>query len=358
MFISACHQLDGAGSNPRARYAKAMVGKKAVRVICGYHEGAPSAIDRDVAKKFIDYAKTGESVKSSWILANKYWNDKGYSTDDYCVLTHTGNVQYSRFPGFPGTTYDRPGLSSKSILRFTKANPEGVSQPKALSSRKRDIDKVPDYVLKAVPIEFSVENIEDMAVLREDNDIMLIGDEIGNEPISQTPEEALENCKEALDKTLSMNPMIEVDDVDITVSPIVMAEINMDGGEEEEETVVYDITIKNTYDGIEIEGDYFSGIVDGSSVSYLAGSWNEFEKVENEECRKSIDSTTAYSKVKKSLSNNLLKEDVLSSNKNGKMVFAYNESTGYYEPNWVFDAKDTSVRYMVNCFTGKVKTSK
>lgn len=358
-FLAACHQLDGAGSNPRARYAKAMVGDKAVRVICGYHEQAPASIDKDVADKFIDYAKTGESVKSSWILANKYWNDKGYSTDDYCVLTHSGNVQYSRFPGFPGATYTRPGSSSTSILRFTKANPNGTSQPKGSARNYKAASYcVPNYALKAVPIELDVENTEDMAVLREDGDVMLIGDEIGNKPLSQSSEDALESCKKAFDDVLVNFSDIDIDNADISVTPIVMAEVNFDGGEEIENTVAYDVTIKNTYDGVEILGDYLSGIVDDKSVSYLAGSWNEFEKVESDSYQSGMNYVDAYSKLKKGMTNGFVPKNTLSSVKNRKIVFSYNEKTGYYEPNWMFEAKGKSTKYVVNCFNGKVKTMK
>jgi len=73
----------------------------------------------------MEYAKTGESVKSSWIKANEYVaglnnNQKDALAANYAVLTHYGDVQYSRFPGFPGNTYGRPDSSSKKILRFRR----------------------------------------------------------------------------------------------------------------------------------------------------------------------------------------------------------------------------------------------
>lgn len=181
VFLAACRQLDGLGSNPRKRYANAMIGNKAVRVICGYHEQAPAAKDKDVADKFISYAKTGESVKSSWILANKYWQDKGYSTGVYCVLTHSGDVQYSRFPGFPGKTYTRPGTSSKTILRFSQANPNGITQARSLEMKNIE---VPNYVLKAKPIKLKVKKNNNMKVLRNNTELMLVGKEIGDGKIA------------------------------------------------------------------------------------------------------------------------------------------------------------------------------
>ena len=40
-FLAACYQLSG--DKNRGKYANAMIGDKAVRVICGYHEQAPGA---------------------------------------------------------------------------------------------------------------------------------------------------------------------------------------------------------------------------------------------------------------------------------------------------------------------------
>ena len=96
--MAACYQLSG--DKNRGKYANAMIGDKAVRVICGYHEQAPGAgpnKDGAVVDEFIKYAKTGESVKSSWILANKE-----YGNNNYLALTHKGNVQYSRFKAWRG----------------------------------------------------------------------------------------------------------------------------------------------------------------------------------------------------------------------------------------------------------------
>lgn len=41
VFLAVCNQLNKEGENPVKKYAKAMLGDKAVRVICGYHDKAP-----------------------------------------------------------------------------------------------------------------------------------------------------------------------------------------------------------------------------------------------------------------------------------------------------------------------------
>ena len=357
VFLAACNQLDGSNKNPRSRYANAMIGNKAVRVICGYHEGAPASIDAQVADQFIKYAKTGESVKSSWILANKHFSDQGYSTNVYCVLTHSGNVQYSRFPGFPGSTYTRPGSSSTKILRFSSANPNGTEQAYGLreSAELANIE-IPTYVLRATPIQLNVTDNMNMTVLRDENNLMMVGAEIGDQQLNITEAEAAERCKEQLNNAITNYSEINMDTAMESVTPIVMAEVNLDGGNEKEVTVAYDISFKNTYDGLEIMGDYMTGIIDDSSTVYLAGNWNEMEKVDMMQRSAVVDYNTAYNQVIQNVASfadvtRSSDSDVVS---NTKLAFVLNESTGYYEPTWVFSMEDASV-YGVNCISGEME---
>lgn len=356
-FLAACNQLDGANKNPRSRYANAMIGNKAVRVICGYHEGAPSSIDKNVADKFIEYAKTGESVKSSWILANKYYSDRGYSTGVYCVLTHSGNVQYSRFPGFPGSTYTRPGSSSTKILRFSSANPNGTEQTYSLESAELANMEVPTYVLKAIPVQLNATDNMNMAVLRDENSLMMVGAEIGDKQVNITKEEAAEYCKNQLSNAISNYSEINMDTAMESVTPIVMAEVNLDGGEEQEVTVAYDISFKNTYEGLEIVGDYMTGIVDDSAAVYLAGNWNEMEKVDTKERSAMVDFNTAYNQVVQNVASltDMTRSNNSATVSSAKLAFALNESTGYYEPTWIFSMDDDSL-YGINCISGEMET--
>ncbi len=356
VFLASCKQLDGSNNNPRSKYANAMIGDKAVRVICGYHESAPSSIDKKVADKFIEYAKTGESVKSSWILANKYYKDQGYSTGVYCVLTHSGNVQYSRFPGFPGSTYTRPGSSSTKILRFSSANPNGTEQAHSLESNELANIEVPMYALKPTPVQLNATDNMNMTVMRDENNLMLVGTEIGDQQVTITAAEAAERCKTQLNDAITNYSEISMGTAMEAVTPIVMAEVNLDGGDEQEVTVAYDISFKNTYEGLEIVGDYMTGIVDDSSTAYLAGNWNEMEKVDLVQRSAIVDYNTAYNQVIQNAGS--LAGAARSSDSTGvssaKLAFALNESTGYYEPTWVFNMDDASV-YGVNCLSGEME---
>ena len=60
-FLAACYQLSG--DKNRGKYANAMIGNKAVRVICGYHEKAPGAgTNKDGAVAEAIGGKTGENI--------------------------------------------------------------------------------------------------------------------------------------------------------------------------------------------------------------------------------------------------------------------------------------------------------
>ena len=286
VFLAACNQLDGANQNPRAKYANAMIGNKAVRVICGYHESAPPAgtnHDAAVATNFIAKAKTGESVKSSWIQANQI-----YGSANYCVLTHSGNVQYSRFEGFPGLTYSRPGSSSTTILRFSAANPGGTNQPltsggSSFSTLIQELD-IPDYSLKAKETTISVVSTVKTTVLKLDSYLTTQNGEIGDEEVKLSEDEALSQAKEWIEYTFDGVSLDDFEGAELTILPIVMAEIDLDGNVENEKevNVAYDISFKSSFDGTPIFGDQYCVIVDDSGIVSSAISHRNYEKIEND----------------------------------------------------------------------------
>lgn len=108
-----------------------------------------------------------------------------------------------------------------------------------------------------------------------------------------------------------------------------------------------------TYDGIEIQGDYLSGVVSNTSTSYLAGNWNKLKKVKVGNNRKSVvDYNTAVNKVAKQFGSSTKAMNSIGSMNNGKLAFVYNDKTSYYEPNWVFESEKEAVTYNVNCLSG------
>ena len=129
-----------------------------------------------------------------------------------------------------------------------------------------------------------------------------------------------------------------------------MAEVKTDVTKEKETVVAYDVTIKNMYDGIEIQGDYLSGVVGDASVSYLAGNWSEYKKVKVVDKRTMIDYEMAVSKVKKYVNGK--------SSLESKVAFVYDKETSYYVPNWVFSSEDDNATYNISCLDGTMKVIK
>ncbi len=245
--MAACYQLSG--DKNRGKYANAMIGNKAVRVICGYREKAPGAgasKDGAVVDNFIKYAKTGESVKSSWILANKE-----YGNNNYLVLTHKGNVQYSRFEGFPGNTYSRPGAGSTTILRFSSAKPNGVTQPRNLLGNLKlgeetdgtDIT-IPNYAIKATNVDVSVKEDMDVTVLSDDGGTTTLNGELKDQSVEITADEAENRTAEWLNEAFEGVNFTDFDNGNLELREIVAAEVDLDGNpqNEVEKTVAYDIT--------------------------------------------------------------------------------------------------------------------
>ncbi|MCI6813593.1 MAG: DUF6345 domain-containing protein [Lachnospiraceae bacterium] len=292
VFLAACNQLDGANKNPRAKYANAMIGNNAVRVICGYHESAPPADenhDAAVATNFIAKAKTGESVKSSWIQANQI-----YGSANYCVLTHSGNVQYSRFEGFPGLTYSRPGSSSTTILRFSAANPGGINQPlssgeSSFSSLMQGLD-IPDYSIKATETTISVVPTAQTTVLKLDNYLTTQNGEIGDEEIKISEEQALSRAKVWVEDVFDGITWSDYEDAELTILPIVMAEVDLDGNVENEKEVcvAYDISLKSKFNGIPIFDDKYCAIVDDSGVVSSAISHRNYEIIKDNDIKEKL----------------------------------------------------------------------
>ena len=329
VFLAACNQLDGANRNPRAKYANAMIGDNAVRVICGYHESAPQAgpnHDATVATNFIAKAKTGESVKSSWIQANQI-----YGTTNYCVLTHSGNVQYSRFEGFPVVTYSRPNSSSRTILRFSAANPNGTNQP--LLSSQGSINSlaqgisIPNYRLKATETKLSVSSEVKTTVIKLDNYLTTQNGEIGDAEIDISKDQALSQAKAWLENAFNGATWNDFKDAELTVLPIVMSEVDLNGNVENEKEVcvAYDISLKSRINGIPIFDDKYCAIVDDKGVISSAINHRNYEIIYDND----IQRETKKEDVEKRLSSKGVDLEAI---ENCTVAFMDDDDDGIFDP--------------------------
>ncbi|MDZ4170245.1 MAG: DUF6345 domain-containing protein [Coriobacteriia bacterium] len=278
VFLAACRQLDGLGTNPRARYANSMVGSQGLRVIAGYHESAPgSGGDYIIAQTAINEMKNGESVKSAWMKANTAYSST--TKANYCVLTHSGSVQYSRFEGFPGSTYPRPGASSTSILRFTNAYPNGTSQPRISSAAAKT---VPAFALKARPRSIKFADTAKRKSYVSFGQTKLSASEIKGIPLSRTTtESASAFCNSWLQQSVDGLSPSDVPRDGYEVSPVVMAEVNLEGraDKEIELPVAYTLSFEGSYKGIRVPDNRFVAIVDDAGLNFAAATWADFEEV-------------------------------------------------------------------------------
>lgn len=371
IFLSACNQLNGDKSNPRSWYAKSMIGEKAVRVICGYHSYAPAECDNQVAKEFVKVAKTGESVKSSWIKANVALADQGWTNPkNYLVLTHNNNTQYSRFEGFSSTTYSRPNASSTSILRFSSAYPNGTNQPYAAPvpiniNQMKSIGTSKNSELLALN---SVE-IPDYTIIMEevqaDTSLNASG-EIGHTPLEITESEAKEAAINRLNTTINKKDFFSMEqftvdeqslqqEMNVEVAPIVMAEVLEDSSQEVEVPVAYTVSYKNSFDGIQIAGDHYTTIEDDDGTKYNSFVWHDVKKVN---AVKQLEKMPALSFSEASL----LAYDAIESAYSScdctdtiyvQLMFVKNNDTNEYRPTWVFENKEHGLTY-VDCINRSV----
>ena len=277
VFLAACNQLNKDGG-PLKTYAKAMRGNKAVRAVCGYHSKAPDGGDNLVAKKFIEYAKTGESVKSSWIKANEYVaglknNQKDSLAENYAVLTHSGNVQYSRFPGFPGNTYDRPNEKSKKILRFRRKVENEIILKAAL---KNNVNVLNDINIEKTPIKFKVSSSCDEMTFNEGNKLSLDGGEVKNREIQLTKAELYKKVDKYICENVINSNEIDLNKKYMEVNPIVMDDAC---SELEQDTVVaYSVVFPHIYKEKKIDEDNLIAIVDEEGVKYTAVNWSKINE--------------------------------------------------------------------------------
>ena len=360
VFLATCNQLTKEGSNPAKKYAKAMRGDKAVRVICGYHDTAPSIGDDYVAEQFIKFAKTGESVKSSWIKANEYVYNKMKLTgcSHYAVLTHSGSSQYSRLPGMPGKKYARPGKDSKKIIRFRK----GVDGNEVIvksSKNAKSTSEVPEYKLKATNVKFNAKKKCDDVIFKDGYTLATDVGEIKNKEVDFKKSKLINLTKNYIKDNIESNYNIDIENENIVIEPITMS--GVDDAIGSEVTIAYNVRVEGEYEGIPIDDNKYSVIIDSEGVKFSYLNWNKMQK------KKSNNVVENYSEAVDKLNT-----DGIDSNKNSILVrtaksgksceseikdsevkFVYNEETGYYEPNYEFTLSDESV-VDVNCCNGDV----
>jgi hypothetical protein len=365
VFLAACNQLSASYANPRATYAKAMTGSsKNLRVIAGYNGTAPGGLgDMRVVEEIKKYLKQGESVKSAWIRANI---DAGAKY--YCVLTHSGPSQYSRLPGFPGETYARP--TNSTILRFSSANTSSsVAQPTSRTNRVIELENgllmnaainarqtrqiLPNYALKSIPRKLEVDEMIPAMVFRDEDSVTVSGEEIGDTKVNFNKEDAVKRSKEWLDETIDGIESSELNNYEVT--PLVMAEVALEGGAEVEETIGYTIEFPNTYKNVKVDDNQCNFIIDNSGVNNAVLDWADYKEIELE------DDLIRLNKALDALSDEILpatrtRSAVTAEERtveDAELIFSYDKASGLLVPSWSIEMKNGN-EYTIDGVTSTV----
>ena len=246
LILASCYQLD---SNCISTYAKIMKAS-GIRAIAGYHEQAPSYGDHTIAASFINFAESGESIKSSWRQANNGQN--------WAVLVYEdGANQYYRLPGFPGNTYSAPS-SSTPIYRYANFidNTGNTGQPVSTSASNAS----------AIPTTLVFEDISE-----NDTENILYRDSVGtavneNETVQIAENEAEERITEAdLQNAICVESSV--------IKELVDTEIGIVDGTAT--TIEKGYTYYDTYNGIKLRDSFISISVDADGVTGIVDSWKE-----------------------------------------------------------------------------------
>lgn len=401
LLISACYQLGDNtsgtddygnplnGYNMRAKYAKAMLDTtdddvaQGVRVIAGYQRSAPRQFDYDVAYKFTDYIKATDSVKSAWIKAN--YDVGGSARRNFIVLTHQNDSSFTRLPGFVGSkTYARPGYESKKIWRFSNVNcinsngslviPDEGNNENYFSESglvfKQELSEllstdIPQYSLKAKVHTLNVkDDVKNISVFREDSKLTTSLSEIGHIPITMTENDLLDKSRNWVETSLEGLSSSDLGEATIEIDAIAMADVDLDGrsANEKEEIVAYSIDYQNTYEGIPIDGDFHTVILDQTNIAYSSTNWHTMERVARDDRDLSNVRFVSLDEAIKSIVQETQKMESVQENtlqnetnvvENVELRFALDPITGLYEPTWVFEMASDSV-YHVNCGDGNL----
>lgn len=365
VFLATCSQLSSGLIN---KYADAMKGNKGVRAVAGYHKAAPSGMtggDRDVVNRFMNIAKTGESVKASWIIAN----EQSKIGANCSVLAHGGVAQYSRFSGFPGATYTRP--SGSNVFKYdvtVRESPITLSNTSVGTLNfKIDVEElanleVPNYKLKKIDKLYTVNDAVDAMVFEEDTEIYTLSGEIGDENITYDEKEAIakteewvDNAFNEFDSTMTKNP---------SVKEVVKTEVTDDYKEGEKgSTVAYIISFNNEIDDYKVQDEGIKVIVDNFGVKYSSIDWNDYEKVASFEGRTishEVGYEEAISILEKEINSNTQSRSLLlNSNEdsntvvNAEIMFSYDEESNLCIPVWHYEMEDGRA-YNIKCDTGEI----
>ena len=267
LVLASCFQLDSSCVSTYAKIMKA----SGIRAIAGYHSYAPVKGDDTIAASFVEFAETGESIKSSWRQAN-------YGQDWAVLVYEDGANQFYRLPGFPGKTYPTPS-DSTPIYRYANFIDNTGNSGRPVTTSISSVSGIPATLAYTDKAENRVENV-------------LYRDSAG---VAVDEHAALQTARDEAQKILTEDELQVAICVESSViKELVDTEVGIVEGTAT--TVEKGYTYYETYSGIKLADSFISIGVDSDGITGVVNSWKDrtiYASATNMVTKENIISTSA-----------------------------------------------------------------
>jgi hypothetical protein len=277
-IFAACHTLDN--TYGQAKFMARLLRASNLRVIAGYHEGAPpSTVDRDVVEAFFGQGNhigvtKGESIRSSWRLANEY---VGWKLNWAVMCYQSNNNQFYRMPNFPGLPYPAPAANS-TVYRYWNSFLNGqIINPASAGEQPDDMSSLPlELFVSDIETHFDTNiasnaiNDSTMPIINTSTEIM--SREMVDTDISLDMETQLliatDFVTQAVDGDIATNSII-------SQSAVIREEIDPEIGLVLGTEIVVGRTFcfSNHYNGIRIVNNFIKVGTDMDGVDFIINRW-------------------------------------------------------------------------------------
>lgn len=272
VIFAACYQLDSTSVTTAVRAMKS----SNVRIIAGYHESGPThPTDVTIANNFFNNnrnnvkggVENGESIKSSWQIANEISNAHG----TWAVLAYTSNNnQYYRIPGFPGNEYAPPAAGS-AVYRYWK---DYITTPQPTSIGTTSLENLPPTLeaTKAISLNVQSEMSKSMSTIHTEGiQVANIREQSEGVVIDSVQQSIVDSfIGQAVPFDLTGRSLL-------SISEVHRAEAHEDSGILYETDIIIGKTYSysNQFNGIRIVDNFIKVGTDAEGVYFVINKWTE-----------------------------------------------------------------------------------
>ena len=252
--------------------------------------------------------------------------------------------------------------SEEKIQKETAQEPDIESTDQSLifkTDTEELVEKaVPDYVLKKIVKQYEGNKEVGGRISTNEGITSISYGEIGENTASMGEEQAVAMAKEWISTAFKGFDVSLLENINPIVGDMRRTEL---GDETEESVIGYRIEYPNEYDGVRIQYEGISVLLDDSGISYGKIEWNEYIKSDlpvNNEAAKNVD----FEQSKKLIANAVMEENKelgLDENSeevrtvnNVELIFANNGNEEYI-PMWYYEMEDGR-SYYLNCIDGQI----